>query len=279
MNWVVKLFVGDAVEKSKRMEIEHKKNQGRLDDLSKMANDISSQDFELKALYKITDSILSTSADGFLVLDESENIVFINPASEKMFGIIFNEVKGLHVSKFIFIPSEDGKDREPFSTALSNGIERTGGVKCSYQDEVCGDKGKSFHADIVVSPVKNGISGYIVSIRDVEEEFNEKDRTILVVDQVIDMIYCPAIVVNCGIIKYANKSGYDFLRGPKSNVELVGMDIDVFFKPIIAWGGETIVFSCNTSPISGPSCDIEITTLCINIKGEQSELYVLKTQR
>lgn len=122
---------------------------------------------ELRATKQLLESVFQQTSDAISVIDLDDNIMFINPAFETMFGWSADEILG---KKLPIIPSESHSDLKLISEAASQGTQIIGMESIRMKKD-----GTRMNTSVSVSPIQNG-RGEVIAVAGVLRDISERKR-------------------------------------------------------------------------------------------------------
>lgn len=125
---------------------------------------------ELERAYKRNTLLLETAGDGIMGLNEKGELVFINPAGEKILGYKESEFIGKSVHDKIHRPDEAYHENEKIDCPILNSLE-TGVSVTGFEDYFFTKGGKMVPVEYSSTPIneKNKVTGSVIVFKDISE--------------------------------------------------------------------------------------------------------------
>lgn len=183
---------------------------------------------ESRNKYKL---LIQSMGEGFGVADPDENLIFVNPAAEQIFGVEPGTLTGRNLREFI-VP-------ELFTHIVEESKKRANNEQSTYETEIITPKGKRKSILVTATPQTDdegrftGTFGIFRDITDrkiIEEELRESEKKYRnLIERMPDGVYRSTpegkfLVVNDAMVK---------MLGYESKEELIAIDIpsQLYFKP------------------------------------------------
>lgn len=149
---------------------------------SQMQNDeLRLKQKQIKEYHTITDLVINNSADGFLILNNSQQIEEFSPGMEKISGFNKSEAIGRDAKQFLKFRSEKGVSLLPDLMFTANSIDRNPYVR-NYIENKDG-KDITIEASYALTKGTKGKTKALAIIRDItyEEDLVQRDKEFIAV--------------------------------------------------------------------------------------------------